>query len=84
MDTGPLVRDQVGYFDDSSGSRIYLFTSGGLHEATKGFDFKRVLQALDEASAFAKVGANEKSVPTRVQEGGIKHLYYIDPAKLHP
>jgi putative DNA primase/helicase len=79
----PLVREQVGYFDDSSGaSRIYLFTAGGLREATKGFDFKRVLQALEEADAFAKVGATQKTVTTRVPEGGTKALYHIDPAKL--
>jgi putative DNA primase/helicase len=80
--TDPLIRDQAGYFDDSSGSRIYLFTSGGLREATKGFDFKRVIQALDEAGAFAKVGANQKSLTTRIPEGGCKDLYYIDPTKL--
>jgi putative DNA primase/helicase len=82
IDKDPLVRDQVGYFDDSSGSRIYLFTSGGLREATKAFDFKRVLQALEEAGAFAKVGATQKTVTTRVPEGGTKALYHIDPAKL--
>ena len=79
-----MVRDQAGYFDDSSGSRIYLFTSGGLRETTKGFDFKRVLLALEEAGAFAKVGATQKSVPTRVPEGGFKNLYHIDPTKLQP
>jgi putative DNA primase/helicase len=83
LDKDPLVRDQVGYFDDSSDSRIYLFTSGGLREATKGFDFKRVLEALDEARAFAKTGATQKTVTTRVPEGGVKDLYHIDPAKLH-
>jgi len=78
----PLVRDQDGYFDDSTGERIYLFTSGGLHEATKGHDFKRVLAALDDAGAFAKTGATQKTVTTRVPEGGVKDLYHIDPAKL--
>jgi putative DNA primase/helicase len=77
-----LVRDQAGYFDDSSGSRIYLFTSGGLRETTKGFDFKRVLQALEEAGAFAKTDATQKTVTTNVPEGGSKGLYHIDPAKL--
>lgn len=83
LDKDPLVRDQIGYFDDSNDSRIYLFTSGGLREATKGHDFKRVLLALEESGAFAKTSATQKSVPTRVPEGGIKHLYYIDPAKLN-
>jgi putative DNA primase/helicase len=84
IDKDPLIRDQAGYFDDSSGSRVYLFTSGGLHEATKGFDFKRVLEALEEAGAFAKVGATQKSVTRRIPEGGSKDLYHIDPTKLQP
>ena len=82
IDKDPLVRDQAGYFDDSNGARIYLFTSGGLREASRGFDFRRVLEALEEAGAFAKSGTTQKSIPTRVPEGGVKALYYVDPAKL--
>ena len=82
IDKDPLVRDQVGYFDASTGDRICLFTSGGLREATEGFDFKRVLKAIEEAGAFAKAGATQKTVTTRVPEGGAKPLYHINPAKL--
>ena len=45
----PIIRDRAGYWDNSSGSRVYLFTRRGLQEATKGHDFNRVLKALDDA-----------------------------------
>jgi putative DNA primase/helicase len=80
----PQVKDQAGYFEDFSGERIYLFTSAGLKAATKGSDFKRVLEALEEAGAFAKNGSKQKAVPTRVPEGQTKNLYHINPTKLQP
>jgi putative DNA primase/helicase len=78
----PIVRDRAGYWDDSSGSRIYLFTNSGLREATKAYDFRRVIKALDDAKAFTKKGTDKTSVLTRIPNGGIMRLYYIDPAQL--
>jgi hypothetical protein len=57
----PIMHHRAGYWDDSSGSRIYLFTRRGLQEATKGHDFNRVLKALDDAGAFVKTGANART-----------------------
>jgi putative DNA primase/helicase len=70
------------YWDDSNGPRVYLFTSAGLRQASKGFDFTRVLKALGDAGAFVKTGKNEKAITTNVPEGGSKKLYWIDPNKL--
>jgi putative DNA primase/helicase len=53
-----------------------------LQEATKGYDFNRVLKALDDAAAFAKTGANERSLATRTQDNQIMRLFWIDPEKL--
>jgi putative DNA primase/helicase len=81
----PVIRDRAGYWkdDNNSGERIILFTPVGLREATKQFDFGRVIQALDEATAFAKVGATQKTVTTRIpEENRTIGLYWIDPTEL--
>ena len=78
----PMIRDRLGWFDDSSGSRIYLLLPSGLREITKGYDFKRVLSALDAAGAFAKKGTDTPAIPTRLPDGRLLLLYHIDPQKL--
>lgn len=51
-DSSPLdrfINERSGWWTNSaSGDRIFLFNSAGLREATKGYDFKRVLKALTE------------------------------------
>jgi putative DNA primase/helicase len=78
----PAIRQRAGYWDDSSGSRVYLFTNGALREATKGHDFNRVLKALEDAKAFTKTGTNEKSLGARTPNNQITRFYWIDPGKL--
>jgi putative DNA primase/helicase len=81
----PIIRDRAGYWDDSSKERIYLFSSSGLKEATKGFELKRVTKALEDAGAFTRVGTKQKSFTTRLpNNAGREPLYYIDPTKLQP
>jgi putative DNA primase/helicase len=62
--------------------RIYLFTSVGLKEATKGYDLNQVLGALDSAGAFYEKGMDACAKPTRTP-GGVTRLYHIDPTKLN-
>lgn len=80
------IYNRAGYWTDPDGnsddSRIYLFTSGGLREATRGIEFSRVLKTLEEAGAFYKTGAKEKSSPTRTPDGRVTRLFWINPAKL--
>jgi uncharacterized protein (DUF927 family) len=80
----PIIRDRLGWYDDSSGQRIYLVLTGGLREITRGFDFNRVLRALEQAGAFVKKGANNTSISVRVPGGGYARVFYIDPEKLQP
>ncbi|WOC01118.1 MULTISPECIES: DUF927 domain-containing protein [unclassified Providencia] len=51
-DSSPLdrfIHERSGWWtNSSSGDRIFLFNSAGLRDATKGYDFKRVLKALTE------------------------------------
>jgi hypothetical protein len=58
------------------------FTNSGLREATKAYDFRRVIKARDDAKAFTKKGTDKTSGLTRIPNGGIMRLYYIDPAQL--
>lgn len=62
-----VVRDRAGWWIDRDGQRIYLFTATGLREATKGFDFKRALDALQEVGALPDPGSSgERAPPTRI------------------
>jgi len=81
-DTARPVINRAGYLDKSGASTIYLFTSGGLREATTGYDQKRVIRALDEASAFARKGNSKTALSTRTPDGRTPRLYHIDPDKL--
>ena len=76
------VRDRAGWWRDTNGAREYLFTADGMHEATKGIDFKRALDVLQEAAALPAPGANgERAKFIRIAGRGVK-LYPIDPDKL--
>jgi putative DNA primase/helicase len=58
------VRERAGWWEDTSQGRLYLFTSDGLREALKGFDFIRALDVLQAHGALlspTKVGERRKS-----------------------
>jgi putative DNA primase/helicase len=83
----PIVRDRAGWWEeiedkDGNTIRVYIFTSGALREATKGYEFSRVTKALDMANAFAKKGGKAASVPTDIPEGRKIRLYWINPENL--
>jgi putative DNA primase/helicase len=79
----PRAYDRAGYWEDISSLRAYLFTKDGLREATLGFDFGRVLRALEEAEAFSDKGyGNEKAKKRWLPDGGQAKLYHINPEKL--
>lgn len=80
--TRPVI-NRAGYLDKSGTPTIYLFTSSGLREATKGYDIKRAIKALDSVGAFAQKGTNGKTaLATRTAGEGVKKLYYLDATKL--
>jgi len=80
---GPTIHDRAGYWEqDRNGSRIYLFTGGGLRKATKGYEFRRVLQALDDAGAFTDKGEGGERAKNRRTHDGQTKLYHINPEKL--
>jgi putative DNA primase/helicase len=75
--------NRAGYYEGIGTEKMYLFTKDGLRDATHGFDFGRVLRALDEAGAFYVTGSGgEKAKLRRLPGGGSTKLYHIDPEKL--
>ncbi|WP_406867661.1 DUF927 domain-containing protein [Paraburkholderia fungorum] len=83
-DGSPLVpiRDRAGYWRIREGMRSYLFTSEGLREAIKGYDFNRALTALDQSGALVEGKGGKRSAMVRVPGGHLTRLYCIDPRKL--
>ncbi|RKP58632.1 DUF927 domain-containing protein [Pararobbsia silviterrae] len=79
-----LVRDRAGYWKQHGEGRRYLFTSGGLREATKGYDFARSLKALDDAGVIVErdAGGGKRSKKTRIPGGEPIALYHIDRGAL--
>lgn len=77
-----IVRERAGYWRQDGDRRLYLFTSGGLKEATKGYDLMRVLAALDKAKALAATDLDKRSKKTRDPTGRAVSLYHIDPDAL--
>jgi putative DNA primase/helicase len=72
-----MIRDRAGWWRDNDGTRVYLFTSSGLREALKGFDFNRALDVLQEAGALqVPESGKERAKSTRINIG-VKKLYHI-------
>ena len=76
------IRDRAGWWRDTTDGRVYLFTSEGMREAIKGFDFTRALEALREAGALPAPEADGKrSTPQRFA-GRLVRVYSILADKL--
>jgi len=66
---------RAGYWEDTTQGRVFLFTAAGMSEATKGFDIRRVIDAL-EAEGWL-LGKERSKVR---QAGGKKtRLYSVLP-----
>lgn len=67
---------------DTGVGLVFLFTSEGLREALKGFDFARALDALQLAGLIAAPGADGKRARfVRIRGRGLK-LYHVHPEGL--
>jgi putative DNA primase/helicase len=83
VDEPPVVHNRAGYWEEIANKKIVLFTSGGLREATLGYDFGRALRALEEAQALYDTGSGgEKAKRVRTPDGRNLKLYHLDPEKL--
>ena len=76
------IRDRAGWWKEEQAGRVYLFNADGLREASKGFDFKRVLDTLQEVGALPKPDeSGERAKPQRIG-GRLVRLYSIHADKL--
>ena len=66
---------RAGYWEDTDQGRVFLFTAAGMNDATKGFDKRRVIDALDAEGWL--LGKERSKVR---QAGGKKtRLYSVRP-----
>ncbi len=77
-----IVHNRAGWRDDSTGPVRYLFTTGGMREALKGFDFQRGTSELIRCGAMPAPGADGKRAQTIRINGEKMRLYEIDATKL--
>lgn len=81
--TSDLVRERAGWWELQDGVRIYLFTSNGMREALKGFDFSRALNHLAQAGVLPLANSSgEKSRNRRIGTEQYR-VYPVNNAKLH-
>ena len=78
----PLIHNRAGWIDTSTGSTIYLFSTGAMKEATKNYNLNRALSALSECGALQVKGSDGKRSTAQRINGALTRVYPIDPAKL--
>lgn len=80
------VRDRAGFYELVDDRRLYLFNAPALVEAAAGYGKERILRALVQANAIAKVdqeaGKSRREKKYRTPGGGNARFYVIDPERL--
>ena len=72
----PIIHDRAGWWRDTDRGRVFLFTPGGLREASAGFDFRRAIKALETAGWLADRDPDRASKKVKVQ-GRSMSLYAV-------
>ncbi|QFT23563.1 hypothetical protein FIV02_18480 [Pseudomonas sp. THAF187a] len=73
----PPIRDRAGWWRESCGQRIWLFTSEGLRRAVPGFEQRTVLDVLDAAGWIAERGEAGKRAKQVKADGQSRRLYHL-------
>jgi putative DNA primase/helicase len=81
-DSEAVVRDRAGWWTAEEGQRVYLFTSEGMREALKGFDFKQGLNKLQMSGALPHPGTDGKRARAYRFGGRVMKLYPIKSSQL--
>lgn len=76
------MRDRAGWWRDDPKGRVYLFTSEGMRDALKDFDFKQGLDTLQEVQAMPESTSKGERAHFHRIDGRPVRLYEINPDKL--
>jgi len=79
-----VIHERAGYWKDTGGKRIYLFTAKGLDKASGGFGTRKAAEVLDEIGALVEKDQDRKrrTKKWRTPEGDKVNFYWVDPEKL--
>ena len=81
-DSGPVIRDRAGWFDDEDGERVHMFTHEGFGEAVRGFEKGAAYDVLVEIGAAPAPGPSGKRQQFRRIDGVPRKLYIVRASKL--
>ena len=73
-----MVRDRAGWWEGTGDGVQYLFTSEGLRDALKGFDFARALNALEQAGVLKPGPGGKSSHSQRIHSRKVR-VYIVTP-----
>jgi putative DNA primase/helicase len=73
-----MVRDRAGWWEGTGDGVQYLFTSEGLRDALKGFDFGRALNALEQAGVLEPGPGGKSSHSKRIHSRRVR-VYIVTP-----
>jgi putative DNA primase/helicase len=76
----PTIRDRAGWHDTAG---LYFFTSGGMREALKGYDFKRSLGVLESVGVLSVSDKEGKRSVQRKINNVNTRVYEINANKLN-
>ena len=81
-DSGPVVHNRAGWYEDEGGERVYLFTAEGFGEAVRGFEKAAAYDVLVHIGAAPAPGANGKRQRFQRIDGTPHKLYRVNASKL--
>lgn len=70
------IINRAGWYKDSNGKRIYMFTPNALQEAGAGYDKNRIVAALSKHQWITEKDADRQTKRTRTPQGAL-YLYYV-------
>ena len=81
-DSGPVIRDRAGWYDEEDGERLYMFTAEGFGDAVRGFEKGAAYDVLVEIGAAPAPGPSGKRQQFRRIDGAPRKLYIVHASKL--
>lgn len=77
-----MVRDRAGWWQACGEGVEYLFTTEGMRDALKGFDFNSALRSLQQSGVLMP-GADGKASKTKRIHSRTVRVYVVHPEKLN-